>query len=307
MALITPKYIPYANFNYYYAGTRTKYAEDALTEYGYCRLMSYVNEKGAIQRHCKAGRPVFVDSGAFSAMTRGIEINVDDYIKWLNEYSANMEKFCCFDRIGITEEEFEECAKATWENYLYMYDKLKEPHKLVYCFHFGEPIEYLHKALEFGCKHIALGGVAKRKRGERKEFFESLKDEFNEHPDVSVHAFGVSDITLLKEYQYITGADSTSWLFPSKWSETQHTCKSKVYWSDKNPEKPHHINNLSDEDYFKVEDEIMEYGFTIEDMYGEGEPVKNRDMWQLLWWQQKFIAVRGGVIVDQEGNVVHEE
>jgi hypothetical protein len=64
---------------------------------------------------------------------------------------------------------------------------------------------------------------------------------------------------------------------------------------------------LSDEDYFKVEDEIMEYGFTIEDMYGEGEPVKNRDMWQLLWWQQKFIAVRGGVIVDQEGNVVHEE
>ena len=307
MALITPKYIPYANFNYYYAGTRTKYAEDALTEYGYCRLMSYVNEKGAIQRHCKAGRPVFVDSGAFSAMTRGIEINVDDYIEWLNEYSANMEKFCCFDRIGITEDEFEDCAKATWENYLYMYDKLKEPHKLVYCFHFGEPIEYLHKALEFGCKHIALGGVAKRKRGERKIFFESLKDEFSEHPDVSVHAFGVSDITLLKEYQYITGADSTSWLFPSKWSETQHTCKSKVYWSDKNPEKPHHINNLSDEDYFKVEDEIMEYGFTIEDMYGEGEPVKNRDMWQLLWWQQKFIAVRGGVIVDQEGNVVHEE
>lgn len=307
MALITPKYIPYANFNYYYAGTRTKYAEDALTEYGYCRLMSYVNEKGAIQRHCKAGRPVFVDSGAFSAMTRGIEINVDDYIEWLNEYSANMEKFCCFDRIGITEDEFEDCAKATWENYLYMHDKLKEPHKLVYCFHFGEPIEYLHKALEFGCKHIALGGVAKRKRGERKIFFESLKDEFSEHPDVSVHAFGVSDITLLKEYQYITGADSTSWLFPSKWSETQHTCKSKVYWSDKNPEKPHHINNLSDEDYFKVEDEIMQYGFTIEDMYGEGEPVKNRDMWQLLWWQQKFIAVRGGVIVDQEGNVVHEE
>ena len=307
MALITPKYIPHANFNYYYAGTRTKYAEDALTEYGYCRLMSYVNEKGAIQRHCKAGRPVFVDSGAFSAMTRGIEINVDDYIEWLNEYSANMEKFCCFDRIGITEDEFEDCAKATWENYLYMHDKLKEPHKLVYCFHFGEPIEYLHKALEFGCKHIALGGVAKRKRGERKIFFESLKDEFSEHPDVSVHAFGVSDITLLKEYQYITGADSTSWLFPSKWSETQHTCKSKVYWSDKNPEKPHHINNLSDEDYFKVEDEIMQYGFTIEDMYGEGEPVKNRDMWQLLWWQQKFIAVRGGVIVDQEGNVVHEE
>lgn len=293
MALITPKYIPHAKFNLYYAGTRTKYAEDLLTEYGYCRLMSYVNEKGAIQRHCKAGRPVFVDSGAFSAMTRGIEINVDDYIKWLNEYSANMEKFCCFDRIGITEDEFEDCAKATWENYLYMYDKLKEPHKLVYCFHFGEPIEYLHNALEFGCKHIALGGVAKRKRGERKEFFESLKDEFNEHPDVVVHAFGMTDVTLLQEYTYIHGADSTSWLWPCKFSETQHDCMSKAYWSDKNPEKPHHLNNLTDEKYFELEDEIAEYGFTIDDMYGDGDAVKNRDAWQILYWQNKFVPVRG--------------
>jgi hypothetical protein len=236
---------------------------------------------------------VFVDSGAFSAMTRGIEINVDDYIKWLNEYSANMEKFCCFDRIGITEDEFEDCAKATWENYLYMYDKLKEPHKLVYVYHYGEPIEYLHNALEFGCKHIALGGVAKRKRGERQVFFESLKNEFNEHPDVVVHAFGMTDVTLLQEYTYIHGADSTSWLWPCKFSETQHDCMSKAYWSDKNPEKPHHINNLTDEKYFELEDELARYGFGIEDMYGEGDAVKNRDAYQIIYWQEKFVPVRG--------------
>ena len=296
MALITPKYIPHAKFNLYYAGTRTKYAEDLLTEYGYCRLMSYVNEKGAIQRHCKAGRPVFVDSGAFSAMTRGIEINVDDYIKWLNEYSANMEKFCCFDRIGITEDEFENCAKATWENYLYMYDKLKEPHKLVYCFHFGEPVEYLHNALKFGCKHIALGGIAKRKRGERQQFLDSVKDEFNEYPDVHVHAFGVSDFDLLAQYDFVHSSDSTSWLWPCKFSETQHDCMSKAYWSDKNPEKPHHINNLTDEKYFELEDELAEYGFTIEDMYGEGDAVKNRDAYQIIHWQKKAMKVRGGYI-----------
>jgi hypothetical protein len=296
MALITPKYIPHAKFNLYYAGTRTKYAEDLLTEYGYCRLMSYVNEKGAIQRHCKAGRPVFVDSGAFSAMTRGIEINVDDYIKWLNEYSANMEKFCCFDRIGITEDEFEDCAKATWENYLYMYDKLKEPHKLVYCFHFGEPVEYLRNALKFGCKHIALGGIAKRKKGERQQFLDSVKDEFNEYPDVHVHAFGVSDFDLLAQYDFVHSSDSTSWLWPCKFSETQHDCMSKAYWSDKNPEKPHHINNLTDEKYFELEDELAGYGFGIEDMYGEGDAVKNRDAYQIIHWQKKAMKVRGGYI-----------
>lgn len=304
MALITPTKIPHANFKYYYAGTRTKYAEDFLTEKNYCRLMSYVNEKGAIQRHCKAGRPVFVDSGAFSAMTRGIQINVDDYIDWLNQYSANMEKFCCFDHIGLSEDEYEQCAKDTWENYLYMYERVNEPHKLVYCFHYGEPIEYLHKALEFGCKHVALGGVAKRKKPERIEFFESLKNEFDEHPDVEVHAFGVSDFNLLSNYSYIHGSDSSSWLFPNKYSETQFKCKSKVYWSSKNPDKPHHINNLSDEDYFKVEDELMELGFTVEDMYDEGDAVKNRDIWQICHWQERAFKVNGGVIVNSEGNVI---
>ena len=293
MALITPTKIPHANFKLYYAGTRTKYAEDLLTEYGYHRLMSYVNEKGAIQKHCKAGRKVFVDSGAFSAMTRGIQINVDDYIDWLNQYSANMEKFCCFDHIGLSEDEYEQCAKDTWENYLYMYERLNEPHKLVYVYHYGEPIEYLHRALEFGCKYVALGGVAKRKRAERTEFFASLKNEFDEHPDVDVHAFGMTDVDLLTKYTFIHGADSTSWLWPCKFSETQHDCMSKAYWSDKNPDKPYHLNNLTDEKYFELEDEIAEYGFKIEDMYGDGDAVKNRDAWQILYWQNKFVPVRG--------------
>ena len=304
MALITPTKIPHANFKLYYAGTRTKYAEDLLTEYGYHRLMSYVNEKGAIQKHCKAGRKVFVDSGAFSAMTRGIQINVDDYIDWLNQYSANMEKFCCFDHIGLSEDEYEQCAKDTWENYLYMYERLNEPHKLVYVYHYGEPIEYLHRALEFGCKYVALGGVAKRKRAERTEFFESLKNEFDEHPDVDVHAFGMTDVDLLTKYTYIHGADSTSWLWPCKFSETQHDCMSKAYWSDKNPDKPYHLNNLTDEKYFELEDEIAEYGFKIEDMYGDGDAVKNRDAWQILYWGNKFVPVRGGYFTDIEGNII---
>jgi hypothetical protein len=207
-----------------------------------------------------------------------------------------MEKFCCFDRIGITEDEFEDCAKATWENYLYMYDKLKEPHKLVYCFHFGEPVEYLRNALKFGCKHIALGGIAKRKKGERQQFLDSVKDEFNEYPDVHVHAFGVSDFDLLAQYDFVHSSDSTSWLWPCKFSETQHDCMSKAYWSDKNPEKPHHINNLTDEKYFELEDELAGYGFGIEDMYGEGDAVKNRDAYQIIHWQKKAMKVRGGYI-----------
>ena len=187
-----------------------------------------------------------------------------------------------------------------------MYERLNAPHKLVYVYHYGEPIEYLHRALEFGCKYVALGGVAKRKRAERTEFFESLKNEFDEHPDVDVHAFGMTDVDLLTKYTYIHGADSTSWLWPCKFSETQHDCMSKAYWSDKTPEKPHHLNNLTDEKYFQLEDEIAEYGFKIEDMYGDGDAVKNRDAWQILYWGNKFVPVRGGYYTDIEGNIIEK-
>lgn len=305
--LVQPKKIPRANFDLYYAGTRTKYVEEFLTDNNFCRLLSYVNERSMIERHLKEGRPIFVDSGAFSAMTRGIEINVDDYIDWINKFSENMVQFCCWDTIPIDDMDPKETAKATWENYLYMYDKVNDKEKLVYCFHFGEPIEYLHKALEFGCTRIALGGVAKRKKAERIEFFELLKDEFHNYPNVLVHAFGMTDVDLLAEYDFIHSGDSTSWLWPAKFSECQFKCKTKVYFSDKNPEKPHHINNLTDDDYFAVEDEIAEYGFTVADFYGDGDPIKNRDVWQVMYWQQRFFEVAGGQLVDNKSRYLDTE
>ena len=40
MNLVKPVKIPRANFNLYYAGARTHYAEDFITNNGYCRLLS---------------------------------------------------------------------------------------------------------------------------------------------------------------------------------------------------------------------------------------------------------------------------
>lgn len=151
-----PSKIPYANFKLYYAAIRTRYVEDYMAECGYYRLLSYVNERSEIEKQCKNGRPLFVDSGAFSAATRGIEISVDDYIDWLNKWSQPMEKFCSWDVIPVGDIDPKDSARDTWDNYLYMYERVNEPEKLVYCYHNGEPIEYLHKAIEFGCKKIAL-------------------------------------------------------------------------------------------------------------------------------------------------------
>lgn len=293
MTLVNPTKIPHSNFNLYYAGTRTNYAEDFITNNGYCRLLSYVNERRLIEKHCEKGRPVFVDSGAFSAATRGIKINVDDYIAWLNKWHENMVQYCCWDVIPVGDIDPVDAAQQTWDNYLYMRERLVDKEKLVYCYHYGEPVEYLHQALEFGCTRIALGGMAKRKKAERKEFLQSIQHEFKDYPNVRVHAFGMTDVDLLKQFRFIHSADSTSWLWPAKFSEIQAKSISKVYFSFKN-EKTNRIDKISDEKYYALEDELAEYGFKVEDMVGEGDPIKNRDVWQIMFWQERFFTVAGG-------------
>lgn len=299
-----PNKTPYANFKLYYAAIRTRYVEDYMAECNYYRLLSYVNERSEIEKQCKNGRPLFVDSGAFSAYTRGIEIDVDDYIDWLNKWSQPMEKFCCWDTIPVGDIDPKDSAKATWENYLYMYDRLNEPHKLVYCYHNGEPIEYLENAIKYGCKLIALGGIAKATTPVRRAFFDSVKDILEAHPEIDVHAFGMTSIDLLKEYKFINSGDSTTWLWALKFSEAQFDSIPKVYFSDVNITKKNHVNNITDEQYFGIEDELREFGYEVEDLYGNGDGNRNREVWQVLYWQQKFFAVNGGYYIDENGDVV---
>ena len=301
-----PTKTPYANFKLYYAAIRTRYVEDYMAECNYYRLLSYVNERSEIEKQCKNGRQrLFVDSGAFSAATRGIQISVDDYIDWLNKWSTGMEKFCSWDVIPVGDINPKDSAKQSWENYLYMYERVNEPEKLVYVYHNGEPIEYLESAIEFGCKKIALGGIAKASTPVRRAFFESVKETLEAHPEIDVHAFGMTSIDLLKEYTFINSGDSTTWLWALKFSEAQFDTVPKVYFSDANTTKKNHVNNITDEQFFGIEDELREFGFEVEDLYGNGDGNRNREVYQVVYWQKKFFAVNGGYYIDNEtGDVI---
>ena len=66
---------------------------------------------------------------------------------------------------GLSAKDFEESARKTWENFLYMYPKMKYPERMLYTYHTGEPLKYLRQALEWKdengkqLEYIALGGV----------------------------------------------------------------------------------------------------------------------------------------------------
>lgn len=160
---------------------------------------------------CKGN--VMIDSGAFTAWTKNIKIDVDEYIKWINKWEPYVTLFGQIDIIPPPDGSSavkEECAKATWDNFLYMYERLNNPQKLLYTFHVGEPYKYLKQAMEFIDKqgrhldYIALGGLVgkptKIRKGFLDEAFRIIKQSSN--PNVKVHGFGVSSKELWEKYPF---------------------------------------------------------------------------------------------------------
>lgn len=72
----------------YFAGSQCKESEEIIEQKGYCRLYSYLNDKRNLRDRFerKAKGKLIVDSGAFTAWTKGVKLNVDEYIQWLNEH-----------------------------------------------------------------------------------------------------------------------------------------------------------------------------------------------------------------------------
>lgn len=206
-------------------------ADNLIKSKNYNRLFSYLNDKKIIENYISFIRSnnsnlkLFIDSGAFTAWTQGNIINVDEYINWINVRNDCIYLYGQIDFIpgdivkGATKEQVKEAAEKTWQNYLYMRPKMKNPNGLLYTFHVGEPYEYLKQALEWTdennnhINYIALGGMVGKPMPVKESFldtcFEIIKKSSN--PNVKVHAFGMTSFSLLKKYP-ITSADSTSWI-----------------------------------------------------------------------------------------------
>lgn len=96
-----------------------------------------------------AHRPVvFADSGAYSALTQGAAIDLDEYAAWLQENGAWFEVYANLDCIGD--------AKSTWRNHLKLEAKGLRPLPV---FHYGEPFSWLNRYADAGYRYLALGGL----------------------------------------------------------------------------------------------------------------------------------------------------
>ena len=243
-------------------------------------LFNYVAGKVVTDTYTQNNRvhKLFIDSGAYSAWTRGVEIDVDEYIAWINERADYIDLFGQIDVIpgdkvhGATLEQVRAAAEKTWENYLYMRERVKYPERLLYTFHVGEPIQYLERALEWKdpqgnlIPYIALGGMVGKSESIRRSFLDNCFDAIrrSSNPDVKVHAFGMTSFKLLSNYP-ITSADSTSWIMTGANGGIM-TDMGTVIVSEQQSNQPSHYSHLPKHLQKGFEESIAEYGFTLDEL-----------------------------------------
>lgn len=262
-------------------------------------LFSYI-DKGKLQfdklkDFIKPGK-LFIDSGAFSAWTKGAKINVKEYIRWLNERAEDIHLCGQVDVIpgdrvfGATSKQVREAAQATWDNYLFMRKRLKNPSALLYTYHVGEPIEFLKRALEWKDEngeyipYMALGGMVGKPAKIRDVFLENCFRTIREssNPNIKVHAFGMTDFELLEKYP-IYSADSTSWIMVGAMGNVMSDYGNIAVSNKQIHDKNHysHLPTKAIEDFNKI---IQEFGFTLDEL---AEHRDNRILFNALYMQKK--------------------
>ena len=216
--------------NYFYIKDNKKIiSSDIIKEYG-CALF-------------------FLDSGAFTAWTKGVHIPIEEYCEFVKTFSCSF--YSVLDVIGD--------AEGTLKNQKKMEELGTTP---VPCFHFGDDFKYLDYYYE-NYDFISLGGMVGRPTKQLKLWLDKI---FLMYPDKKYHGFGLTRKKLIEQYPWYS-VDSSSWI--------QTNMTKRIYSADFNQYLYLGKNNsiyqliLKNPENKKWIDKIKLYGVDIENLFND--------------------------------------
>lgn len=297
---------------YYFSGSFTKQMASYLSNMPevdpIAILVSQIDRssiKEAIE-YCKQGVAdrLFIDSGAFSVHTGKVSVDLEEYIEYVNGIDEYVAAIAQLDTIPgkfgqpKSPQDYEESAKKSWENYLYMRKKLKSPEKLIYVFHFGESFDHLKSVLEWkdeDGKPLPYLGVSPAndtsqqiKNVYMQNVYEVIKNSSN--PNVKTHLFGMTSLDALSKIPAYS-ADSVSHrlrsaygkIYTTKWgvisvSKASRTSRVKSNMSFIECADEFHLNELKEY--------LAHLNLTIEDVQESNAARAAADMWAVMQYMK---------------------
>ena len=178
-------------------------ATNLLESYHYIHRQTFVDSIRA------DGRKVFLDSGAFSAFTKGVEVDLPKYCDYIKRNKDIIEHVdgtllaSVLDGIGD--------PLKTWQNQLAMEQLGVRP---LPCFHYGEDERYLEWYIA-NYDYITLGGMVPISTPQLKLWLDRIWEKYltdgSGRPRVKVHGFGLTTVSLMERYPWYS-VDSSSWV-----------------------------------------------------------------------------------------------
>lgn len=172
---------------------------------------------------------LFLDSGAFSAWSKNAEIDIYEYIEFIQENRDILHVYANLDCIGD--------PKQTWKNQKIMEREGLSP---LPTYHYGEDEKWLIRYLNKGYDYIALGGMVPIGVSQLRLWLDHLFSKYlcdgNGYPIVKVHGFGLTSLPLIVRYPWYS-VDSTSWVITGRMGAIFVPLRRNDEWDYLNPIK----------------------------------------------------------------------
>ena len=224
----------------------------------------YVNKQTFVDNMRENQAKVFVDSGAFSAFTLGVEIDLPTYCDYINRNTDiirvedGVRMASVLDGIGD--------PLKTWQNQMAMEALGAKP---LPCFHVGEDERYLEWYIE-NYDYITLGGMVPFSTKQLYIWLDRIWEKYltdgSGNPRLKVHGFGVTSIPLMERYPWHS-CDSSSWIQSAAFGNVVTPKYGPISVSEKSPSRHdagQHVTTLSEIEKDFLFDMLEEQGFTYE-------------------------------------------
>lgn len=176
----------------------------------------------------KSDKPIslILDSGAFSAWSKGAEVDIDAYADFALKYEPDIDLIVNLDVIpgkpgqmgtALSLDDIEASARKGYENYRYMLRRGVPKDKLIHVFHQGESFKWLQRMVQ-DIPYIGISPANDRTTEQKVMWLdECMKYACDDKgmPLVKFHGFAVTSLRIMMRYPWYS-VDSTSWVMTGR-------------------------------------------------------------------------------------------
>lgn len=251
----------------------------------------YVHKQQFVDAMRANGAKVFLDSGAFSAHTLGVSLDITAYCDYIKqnidilrvEDGAVMASV--LDGIGD--------PLKTYQNQLEMERQGAKP---LPCFHFGEDTRYLDWYVE-RYPYITIGGMVGKTSAQLETWLDRIWEKHlidgSGRPRLKVHAFGITAVPIMERYPWYS-VDSSSWVQAMAFGSIVHPKWGPIRVSEKAPDihtAGKHLFNFSPLEQEVVNRDLAELGFNYERLSTTYQSRAAYNMWAYQRLNDKINAM----------------